>query len=102
MAVRDRIMNTYQNKKARPDESEIEVENLRRRLNQAEEQIRSNERRFQKAEEEGRFLERGYINTYNKLMEKHLKLAEINAENNVLHNRIERFRVLSQSLLSGE
>jgi uncharacterized protein YhaN len=78
------------------------VERLRRRLNEEEEQIKLYGRKLEKVEEEGQFLSRGYISTHNKLLEKQLKLAEINAENNVLHNRIERFRVLSQSLMSGE
>jgi septal ring factor EnvC (AmiA/AmiB activator) len=75
---------------------------LKRKLKEEEDQIQLFDRKIEKVEEEGRFLERGYISTHNKLLEKQLKLAEINAENNVLHNRIERFRVLSQSLMSGE
>ncbi|KAI6191915.1 hypothetical protein M3Y97_00279500 [Aphelenchoides bicaudatus] len=103
VAVRDRIQATYRKEvRGDPTESEIEVERLKRKLKEEEDQIQLFDRKIEKAEEEGRFLERGYISTHNKLLEKHLKLAEINAENNVLHNRIERFRVLSQSLMSGD
>lgn len=116
MTVRDRIVATYRKevggvpralkiikvKRGEPSETEIEVEHLKRRLKEDEDQLQLYNRKIEKIEEEGRLLERGYISTHNKLLQKQLKLAEINAENNVLHNRIERLRALSQSLMSGD
>ncbi|KAI6232211.1 hypothetical protein M3Y95_00462600 [Aphelenchoides besseyi] len=102
LAVRDRILETYKTERGDPSDSEIEVQRLKRRAQEEEHQVDSYNRKIGKVEEEGRFLERGYLSTHNKILDKQLKLADINAENNVLRNRIERFKVLSQGLQSGD
>ncbi|KAI6226437.1 hypothetical protein M3Y99_01294100 [Aphelenchoides fujianensis] len=81
LAVRDRILETYKTERGAPSDEEIETQRLKRRVQEEEQQVQF---------------------TNNKILDKQLKLAEINAENNVLRNRIERFKVLSSGLQSGD
>lgn len=99
---------------------DIEVERLKRRQAEEEQLIRGNELKVSQLEDEGKNWEKEWLSNNNKVvpsditiitcllsccfqeLEKNLELAEVNAENNVLRNRIERFRVLTQALLSED
>ncbi|CAD5235067.1 unnamed protein product [Bursaphelenchus xylophilus] len=102
MAVRDRLKMNVQQSANHATNVDIEVEKLKRRQAEEEQFIQSNDIKIKHLEEEGKRWEKEWLSHNNKQIEMNLDLAEINAENNVLRNRIERFRALTQALISED
>ncbi|CAD5228592.1 unnamed protein product [Bursaphelenchus okinawaensis] len=102
MAVRDRLKMNVVNAQNHATNVDIEVEKLKRRQAEEEQFIASNNLKIKDLEEEGRRWEKEWLVQNNKYTEINLQLAEVNSENNVLRNRIERYKALTQALLSED